>query len=298
MNNKHTVDITYTFIIPHHNCPHLLDRCLSSIPQRDDIQIIVVDDNSDEDKKPVESCRPEIEYIYIGKEETKGAGKARNIGMSKAKGKWLLFPDSDDYYSDGFINFLDFYKSDNIDILYFNYTFIDGATGNIFSINDLQRAIVSFDQSKTKEDMIRYRNNTPWTKMIRNDFVRQIQAYYEEAPNGNDVLFSLWIGHKAKQIAVCDKRLYNYIKTPNSIGTKKQSPKDLMCRLTHIVKHNAFNNYLQHKEWNYRPLRYVASLIYRMKFIDSIAFIMELILGFSSLLIHKNEWVDLIFNKD
>ena len=39
-------DITYTFIIPHHNCPELLDRCLTSIPQRDDIQVIVVDDNS------------------------------------------------------------------------------------------------------------------------------------------------------------------------------------------------------------------------------------------------------------
>jgi glycosyltransferase involved in cell wall biosynthesis len=43
--------INYSFIIPHHNSPKLLERCLNSIPQRDDIEIIVVDDNSDKEKK-------------------------------------------------------------------------------------------------------------------------------------------------------------------------------------------------------------------------------------------------------
>lgn len=36
----------YSFIIPHHNSPDLLNRYLKSIPQREDIEIIVVDDNS------------------------------------------------------------------------------------------------------------------------------------------------------------------------------------------------------------------------------------------------------------
>lgn len=41
---------TYTIIIPHRNIPKLLQRCLDSIPHRDDLHIIVVDDNSDPDK--------------------------------------------------------------------------------------------------------------------------------------------------------------------------------------------------------------------------------------------------------
>lgn len=40
----------YSVIIPHKNTPELLRRCLSSIPKRGDIQIIVIDDNSDLDK--------------------------------------------------------------------------------------------------------------------------------------------------------------------------------------------------------------------------------------------------------
>ena len=36
----------YSIIIPHKNIPELLIRCLNSIPDREDIQIIVIDDNS------------------------------------------------------------------------------------------------------------------------------------------------------------------------------------------------------------------------------------------------------------
>ena len=42
--------ISYSIIIPHKNTPSLLQRCLDSIPQRSDIEIIIVDDNSDEQK--------------------------------------------------------------------------------------------------------------------------------------------------------------------------------------------------------------------------------------------------------
>lgn len=37
----------YTIIIPHKNIPMLLQRMLDSIPQREDLQVIIVDDNSD-----------------------------------------------------------------------------------------------------------------------------------------------------------------------------------------------------------------------------------------------------------
>ena len=39
--------VNYSIIIPHKNSADLLQYCLNSIPLRDDIQVIVVDDNSD-----------------------------------------------------------------------------------------------------------------------------------------------------------------------------------------------------------------------------------------------------------
>ena len=93
----------YSFIIPHHNCPNLLYRLLDTIPQREDIEIIVVDDNSDADKVPLIN-RNDVQLFLIPASESKGAGHARNIGLDHAKGKWLLFADSDDYYEKNVIS--------------------------------------------------------------------------------------------------------------------------------------------------------------------------------------------------
>ena len=40
-------EINYSIIIPHKNSTVLLERCLRSIPCRKDVQVIVVDDNSE-----------------------------------------------------------------------------------------------------------------------------------------------------------------------------------------------------------------------------------------------------------
>lgn len=37
----------FTLIIPHKNVPDLLQRCIKSLPERNDMQVVIVDDNSD-----------------------------------------------------------------------------------------------------------------------------------------------------------------------------------------------------------------------------------------------------------
>lgn len=46
MENDSFEKLMYSIIIPHKNIPHLLQRCLDSIPQRKDVQIIIIDDDS------------------------------------------------------------------------------------------------------------------------------------------------------------------------------------------------------------------------------------------------------------
>ena len=69
---------TYTIIIPHKNSPKLLQRCLDSIPHRDDLHIIVVDDNSDPDIVDFKLFpgldRNDVDVIFT--KEGKGAGYA------------------------------------------------------------------------------------------------------------------------------------------------------------------------------------------------------------------------------
>ena len=97
--------INYSIIIPHKNIPKLLQRCLNSIPQRDDLEIIVVDDNSDPSIVDFGQFpgagRSDVSFFFD--KSGKGAGRARNIGLQHAQGKWLLFADADDFFKGGHV---------------------------------------------------------------------------------------------------------------------------------------------------------------------------------------------------
>src|SRR5574344_1519064 len=114
--------INFSFIIPHKNTPDLLIRCVNSIPQRDDIEIIIVDDNSSPDivdfnKFP---CFTNSNVRVIFNKEAKGAGHARNIALPLAIGKWIIFADSDDFFNPCAEDILNDYVNSTNDIVFFN----------------------------------------------------------------------------------------------------------------------------------------------------------------------------------
>ena len=103
--------INYSIIIPHHNIPKLLIRCLASIPNRKDTEIIIIDDNSsaeivDFDNFP--GKERENTKIFFSKVNG-GGGYARNIGVQMAKGDKLIFADADDFFNDNLSDLLDDY---------------------------------------------------------------------------------------------------------------------------------------------------------------------------------------------
>ena len=111
------MDTVYSIIIPHKNNPILLSRCLDTIPVRNDVQIIVVDDNSDRklinpDNYPGKN-RNDVEVVFLDSTQSKFAGRARNIGLGKVKGKWIIFADADDYFTDNLSILLDKYKDND-----------------------------------------------------------------------------------------------------------------------------------------------------------------------------------------
>lgn len=220
---------TYSFIIPHHNTPELLNNLIQTIPQRDDIEIIVIDDNSDEGKKPV-ITREDVKILYISAQESKGAGHARNIGLEHASGKWLLFADSDDFYEEDFINELDKYSNGNDDIIFFSaHIQYDLNKKDIcLKRNYIETAFDKYNSSShTLKDLRRLTLtvNAPWNKMFRNDFVKKIHARFEEIPMANDAWFVKYTGSKAESIGIIDKRLYYYVQYESGI-TKSKRPLD------------------------------------------------------------------------
>ena len=115
---------TYSVVIPHKNCVPLLQRCLESIPQRNDIQVIVVDDVSDlseSERALMESfANDRTKVVFLT--QTKFAGGARNVGLSLAEGKWVIFADSDDFFTKEAFDIFDDYRDSEHDIVFFGHS--------------------------------------------------------------------------------------------------------------------------------------------------------------------------------
>ena len=102
------METNFTIVIPHKNTPTLLERLVDSIPPRDDLEIIVVDDHSDADVVDFNHfpCKDRAGLAVVMNKECHGAGYARNCALPLAKGRWILFADSDDFFNSGFNEFL------------------------------------------------------------------------------------------------------------------------------------------------------------------------------------------------
>ena len=222
----------FSIIIPHKNCPDLLQRCVDSIPERDDVQVIVVDDNSDEGKKPSMKERKNLQVILLDATQSKGAGRARNVGLKHAEGKWLLFADSDDFYTDGFIDILDKYTDMDLDIVYFDaYNSPDGGS-----------TLKYVDKTGCSINEVKYKHRQPWNKLFNHSFIKQYDLTFEEVICGNDMRFVILAGLKAHKIALEHTALYIYAYNPESITNKKHSIENRFCAFLHNVQRNAFFN--------------------------------------------------------
>ncbi len=101
------VDIT--IIIPVYNVEAYLRECLDSVLVDNAFtgQVVCVNDGStDGSKKILEEYAAKYPNVEVYNQENQGQSVARNTGLDKAKGDYVLFLDSDDYYRKGAIAYL------------------------------------------------------------------------------------------------------------------------------------------------------------------------------------------------
>lgn len=235
----------YSFVIPHKNNPDLLQRCVDSIPNRDDIQIIVVDDNSDDGKKP-NLARENLEIVLLDEKSSKGAGRARNVGLALAKGKWVLFADADDFYKPNFLTVLDIYSQQKIDVLYFNAESANSDTLEpLKRTNIWQSYIKQYVQDGKSLDYIKYGTHFPWNKMVSLQYLRKWNICFEEVEKGNDTFFSDCVGFFSHDVRVERSSLYVYTWTKNSLTTKKINSVQWRLTLSNYFKQRRFLKFIK-----------------------------------------------------
>lgn len=198
----------FSIVIPHKNSSHLLFRLLSTIPSSKDYEVIVIDDNSDELHK-----QNLLEYNFgsntrmIFQDESGGAGKARNKAFNSISGKWVLFADADDWFSDNIDGLLQAEYNSKDDIIYFATDSKYNDTHEKAYRHEHFLALID-KHLQNNDDEIRYKYTSPCSKLIRFSLISENNISFEEILAGNDIMFSIKTGHYASSISVRSDVLY------------------------------------------------------------------------------------------
>lgn len=241
----------YSIIIPHKNNPVLLKRCVDSIPDRSDVQVIIIDDQSDTSIVNFDNIHFSRNVEIYKSDKSGGGGYARNLGLSKANGDWILFADCDDYFSLGFLDVLDQYTDKDFEVVFFDFNFVDSKSMKELHSSYIDRRrylIENFDGSNKNEDFIRFRIYTVWSKMVRKDFLNKYNIRFEEIFNGNDIFFSLMVGFYVEKFRVIPDKLYNYTFSSQSVS-RKVGPTRQYYNFINTLKINNFYRFIDHNEW-------------------------------------------------
>ena len=92
--------VRFSIIVPAYNVEKYLGRCLDSICNQSftDIELIIIDDGSTDGSREIyESYARKDDRITVIQMDNLGPSAARNAGMDRASGEYIMFVDSDDY---------------------------------------------------------------------------------------------------------------------------------------------------------------------------------------------------------
>jgi len=239
-------------IIPFFDETNLLKRAIKSVLDQTykNIEIIIINDNPDKKHEILETKKKfNSKYIkYIFNKRNIGPGLSRNRGILVAKGKYIAFLDSDDFWNKNkLLNQINFMKKNNVKICHTSYgifdihnNFLSKRIAKDMDYYDLvkscdigmstvvvERKLINrypFPDIKTKEDYV------VWLKISKNGF----------RIHGLNQILTRWTSRKNSLSKSNFQKLKDGFKVYN-IYEKKNFFKSLVCLLILSI------NYLKKK---------------------------------------------------
>lgn len=207
-------------IIPVYNVYDYLDKCLSSLVNQTDtnFEVIIVNDGStDDSQKIIDKYVSENANMHSYIKENGGLASARNYGLKKATGDYILFLDSDDYYELNTIEVLKKEAQNDDDIITFQM-YID--ENNKITEQNMEMEEFVFNKNIPASKRLLLYNPSACDKMfkkelfVKNDFEFIEGTYYEDL--GTIPLLAMY----TDKIKFTKHYLYHYLKRENSTMNK------------------------------------------------------------------------------
>ncbi len=237
-------EIKVSVIMPFHNGEEYLDETMTYLLNQTltDIEIICVDDGSTDDTvKKLKEYETENSQITVLEQKKANAGVARNFGMSKATGEYLIFLDSDDLFEKKMLEkmYLACKKCD-ADMCVCNAGDYDMSkkkyinTPEYLRENLLPREI-PFSKETIGKYILRFTTNKMWNKMVKKEFVDGYNLKFQDIERVNDQYFTIMCLLLAEKITIVKDKLVYYRKgqMENLTATFSSTP---LCAYKALLK--------------------------------------------------------------
>lgn len=229
-----------SIIVPVYNSEKTLKRCIESLLAQtySDIEILLVMDGPVDASIAIgKSYEEKDARIHVLIKENEGVSKARNYGLSHAKGEFIQFVDSDDYVASQLCEkMLGAVDNTNAKMALCGYH-------HLFLNRDLTK-VPKQGLFWFKENPAMFLElyeggflNMPWNKLFRKDLIKE--GFEETLSLGEDLLFNLTYLECKGKIAVLDEPLYFYVQEngQDTLSSKKRKDKyEIAVRLCNAVK--------------------------------------------------------------
>ena len=270
-------------IIPIYNCEKYIKECLSSLIKQTfkNFEIICINDGSNDDTlKILKKFEAKDERIKIFNQNNSGPGIARNVGMKKSKGEYLMFLDSDDIFKKTMLEELYIkIKENDSDVVICNSQNFEKKKWwkkfyeKNYLINDNIIKQKTFSSLDIEKDFFNLFIWWPWDKLFKRKYIENLGIEYQNLKSSEDLFFVAASVIAAKKISYLDKILINHrIGIKNSVSNSRQKSWDnfyyALKELKRFIKEKGL-----YKRFKQDFINYVASFsIWQLENINGISF--------------------------
>lgn len=234
--------MTFSIIIPIYNVEKYLRQCIDSVLAENflDCEIILVNDGSPDGCGEIcDEYANKYSHIKVIHKHNGGLSDARNAGIKEAKGDYLIFLDSDDYWINinknqknyigggGILSDLQLLTNDKIDLI------LHPSSDNIRRIPK-EISFTNNDFINNFEALVKsnYYVSNAWTKIVRREIIIKNNLFFPKGYIHEDLPYSLALARFVKTFAIYNNSFYQYRVLDDSIS--------------HNIKYKNFNDILVH----------------------------------------------------
>ena len=212
-------------IIPAFNCAESIIHTVESIVSSGlkDYEIIIVNDGSTDNTAAVcNGLCSKYSFIKYSEQENSGVSTARNMGISIAKGEYIMFFDADDTAQEnGFSECVDIIKNEMPDIIIFGMSFDYYKNGKLYRSDKLvSEQIGTLNKTQIKAKLESLYNTNSLSSACNKLYKRALVSENNILFNTNyflmeDFLFSLECLKMCENMYCLPKALYHYKQSEN-----------------------------------------------------------------------------------